>query len=192
MLELRGMVPELRLLSIDRSFLEPRHALITKLREQLVNDAAAPGGAYSVDFLAAMMQTGVVFLRDRLLELPSRPPVLMDSYYYKILAKCRLAGLSDHPMFGWWRAFPRPRGVILLDTPVAEAWRRSAADRAPNPLEYHGDRPDRAAFVAYQEDLRRLLLEEVGGLPLRMVTEHVDPRSTAEAVRKELLSLDDR
>lgn len=48
----------------------------------------------------------VLHLRDQVSARNTETPALVDSYYHKVLAKCRLAGLEDNPMLGWWRSFP--------------------------------------------------------------------------------------
>jgi hypothetical protein len=190
--ELRRAAPQWRLLSLDDGFLGPGRALLKALRRHLVEEVVpAPEGTYSSDFVMAMMQTAVIYLRDRLLELPAGPPILVDSYYYKVLAKCRLAGARDNPMFRWWRSFPQPRGVVFLDVAPDVAWRRSGCGVTLNRMEHFDDRPSQEGFVAYQRELGRLLLEEVGDLRTSFVDAHGDPVGTTVAVRKAVENLED-
>jgi thymidylate kinase len=175
------------LVSIDDAFLGPRHAFVGRLRRQFLADVL-PGvhAAYSPDFALTVLQTAVVYLRDRTLTADSARPVVVDSYYYKILAKCRLSGLVNPALFAWWRSFPQPRRIVYLDVSPGTAWRRSGNGSASNPLEHYGDRPERAGFEEYQRDLRRLLLEEVRHLPVTMVSEENDIHSAARVLTEEL------
>lgn len=176
-----------RFVSVDDCFLGPGHGLISRLRRQLVAETLpALGTGYSADFAATLLQTAVVHLRDQVLAGDCRRPALVDSYYYKILAKCRLAGSTDHPMFGWWRSFPQPRRVLYLDVAPRTAWQRSRAGAAANRLEHYGDRPDRAGFEAFQRDLGGLLREEVRHLPVTVIGERAGAAGAAAAVREVL------
>ncbi|WP_406184862.1 hypothetical protein [Streptomyces sp. NBC_01006] len=187
MRRLAPMLPEWRLVSTDRAFVAPEHALITRLRQD-VHDHLLPGlgTAYSVDFMAGVLQTAVVHLRDQVRETDPRVPVLVDSYYYKILAKCRMAGVRDSRMYSWWRSFPQPSGVVFLDVSPESAWRRRGDGARLNALEYDGQDGSWAEFESYQRNLRKLLLEEVRELPVTMLPEQPDADRAAEAVREVL------
>ncbi|MFD0688725.1 hypothetical protein [Actinomadura fibrosa] len=187
-----------RIVSADDAFLAPRHALIGRLRRDLVGEVlTAPARAYSPEFTAALLQTAVVHLRDRLLERAAedaaedaRAPLVVDSYYYKILAKLRLTGLGDHPMYGWWRTFPQPGHVVFLDVAPATAWRRSGDGALLNGLEHYGTGAGRGAFESFrsfQADLRELLLAEVGHLPVSVLPESGDVEQAAKAVEEVLI-----
>ncbi len=171
-----------RCVSVDDDALAPEHRLLADLRRRLARDVLPGlGSAYSDDFLAGLLQLAVLHLRDRVLAAGDAP-VLVDSYYYKILAKCRLAGVRENPMFGWWRTFPLPARVIWLDVSPATAWRRSGEGAGTNPLEYYGDRPEWPDFEEYQTDLRKVMLEETGRLPMTVVAEQDGVARTAAAV----------
>jgi len=189
---LRARAPRVRVLSVDNRFLSPGHELIGRLRGHLMTDVLPGlGTAYSTDFLAALLQTAVLHLRDQLATADGTGPVLLDSYYYKILAKCRLAGVDDNnPMLSWWRTFPQPVGVFYLDVPPETAWLRGSTGSGPNPLEYHGDQPTREGFVSYQEQLGKLMLDEVSGLPVRVIDGTGPVVDTVRILREELA--DDR
>ncbi|MGW3950964.1 hypothetical protein ACWEKM_08400 [Streptomyces sp. NPDC004752] len=187
MAELARTLPGWRTLSTDDDLLAGDHGLITRLRRDVVGEVLPElGRVYSADFLAQLLGAAVVHLRDQLERQEPGTPVLMDSYYYKILAKCRLAGLAAHPLYAWWRSFPQPRGVIYLEVSPETAWRRSGEGARLNPLEYFGPRPEWFGFEGYQKNLRKLMLEEVGGLPVTVVEEHPGAAATAAAVRKVL------
>src|SRR3954451_3661581 len=174
-----------RLVSADDAFLDPDHRLIARLRRDLVREALpALCTAYSPDFAAALMQTAVIHLRDQVVNAGG--PALVDSYYYKILAKCRLLGTGDSPLFAWWRRLPQPARVLYLDVPPETAWQRSGEGAGLNRLEHYGDRPDRAGFTAYQADLRKLMLEEIRHLPVSVVDARGTAERTVRAIREVL------
>lgn len=188
MSEIADRLPGWRTLSTDDAFVGPRHGLVTQLRRNVVKDVLPGlGASYSTEFLASLLQTAVVHLRDEA-QRGAGAPLLMDSYYYKILAKCRLAGMPNNPMYGWWRSFPQPRAVVYLDVSPASAWRRSGNGARLNPLEYFGPSPDWTGFETYQNSLRRLMLEEVRQLPVTMIGEQPSAARTADAVAEVLAS----
>ncbi|MFI8259242.1 MULTISPECIES: hypothetical protein [unclassified Streptomyces] len=184
-----SMLPEWHLVSTDSAFVAPEHALITRLRQD-VHEHLLPGlgTAYSADFLAGVLQTAVIHLRDQVREADPRVPVLVDSYYYKILAKCRMAGVTNRAMYGWWRSFPQPDGVVFLDVSPESAWRRRGDGARLNSLEYDGEDGSWPEFERYQRNLRKLLLEEVRELPVTMLAQQPDADRAAEAVREVLTS----
>ncbi|NEY35858.1 hypothetical protein GTU99_27490 [Streptomyces sp. PRKS01-65] len=174
-----------RLLSLDDAFTAPEHALIGRLRRELVKEVAAHPGRWSAEFLTAMLHTAAVHLRDRLLADPA--PAVIDSYHYKLLAKCRLAGVPDTaPVLAWWRSFPRPRRVVFLEVSPETAWRRCGHGSALNPLEHYGPAPDWDGFRRYQTDLAKTLRDEIHGLPVTVVAEQRDAAATARAIREVL------
>ncbi|MFB6806821.1 hypothetical protein [Streptomyces sp. NPDC056387] len=181
------MLPEWRMVSTDSAFVAPEHALIPRLRQD-VHDHLLPGlgTAYSVDFMASVLQTAVVHLRDQVRGTDPRVPVLVDSYYYKILAKCRMAGVGDSRMYAWWRSFPQPAGVVFLDVSAGSAWRRRGDGARLNALEYDGEDGTWPEFESYQRNLRKMLLEEVREVPVTMLGEQPDAARAAEAVREVL------
>jgi thymidylate kinase len=189
MREISATTPSLRLVSTDTSFVGAEHELIARLRRSVVDDVLPGlGEAWSPEFLACLLQTAVVHLRDQLMACDGSAPVLVDSYYYKILAKCRLAGVADSPMYAWWRSFPQPEKVIYLDVPPETAWRRCGFGASLNPLEYCGDGPERSGFEQYQKNLRTLMWEEVGHLPVTVIDEQSSAAGAAAAVLKVLAS----
>ncbi|MFD4376441.1 dTMP kinase [Streptomyces sp. NPDC058486] len=187
MRRLGPLLPGWRLLSTDGPFVAPEHALIPRLRREL-HERLLPGlgTAYSADLMASLLQTAVVHLRDQLRAGDPDAPVLMDSYYYKILAKCRMADSPDRRIYSWWRSFPRPDGVVFLDVSPEAAWHRRDAGGTVNLLEHGPEAADRAGFEQYQRTLRKLMLEEVRELPVELVPEQPDPEHATEAVRKAL------
>ncbi len=171
-------------ISVDDEFLGPEHTLLADLRRQLVRDALPRLDAtYSVDFVMSLMQTAVLYMRDQVVVNSGRP-VLVDSYYYKILAKCRLICGADHPMFAWWRTFPRPRRVLYLDVSPWTAWRRVGT--RVNRLEHYGEQPDWPGFESFQTDLGKVMLDEVRDVPVTVIGERGSLSRTVREVRKVL------
>ncbi|SEP92707.1 Thymidylate kinase [Streptomyces sp. yr375] len=187
--QLAEALPEWRMVSTDSAFVAPEHALVSRLRRDL-HDHLLPGlgTAYSVDFLASVLQTAVVYVRDQVAGGDPRTPVLVDSYYYKILAKCRLAGVGDSRLYSWWREFPQPSRVVFLDVSPESAWRRRGDGAQLNILEHDGADADWPGFERYQKNLRKLLLEETSALPLTILREQPDATHTTKAVREALTS----
>ncbi|MGW8555969.1 hypothetical protein [Streptomyces tubercidicus] len=191
MADLAATRPGWRLLSTDGEFTKATFPLVARLRRHVVSDVLPElGTSYSPEFLAALLQTAVIHLHDRIAQCEPGTPVVVDSYYYKILAKCRLAGVGENPMFTWWRSFPRPRRIVYLEVPHRTAWQRSGHGTLLNPLEYAGPRPTELAFESYQRDLRKMMLEETRDIPMTVIEECGDVASTAAAVRRALADED--
>jgi thymidylate kinase len=188
MAELARTEPRAILLSTDQQFVGHGYELISRLRRDVVEDVLpALGLHYSAEFLAGLLQLSVLHLRDRLRQAVRHDgPVVVDSYYYKILAKCRLNGLPDNAMFSWWRSFPRPRHIVFLDVSPETAWRRSVRAGRVNAWEHYGPRPDRPAFERFQRDLKDSLVAEIAGVPTTVITERDGVPGTAAAVREVL------
>ena len=176
-----------RFVSVDDEFTKPGHGLVGELRRRLLTDALpALNTGYSADFIASLMQTAVVHLRDQI--VASAGPVLVDSYYYKILAKCLLAGGTGAPIFDWWRSFPQPARVLYLDVSPATAWRRCGAGARLNRLEHYGEPAAWPGFEAYQADLDKLLRDEVRHLPVTVIGECDGVDQMVDDVRRVLMS----
>ncbi|MFC7310306.1 hypothetical protein ACFQVC_39605 [Streptomyces monticola] len=187
---LRQTAPQWRTVSVDDAYLAPEHALIGRLRREVPAvagaDATAQLDAWSPEFLATLLGTAVVHLRDEVARHTAHGPVVVDSYYYKILAKCRLAGVRENPMFAWWRSFPQPVRVLRLEVPPRTTWRRCGAGAALNSLEHYGEKPDWEGFRRYQSDLDKIMREETDGLPVTVVPAQDNPADTAAALQEAL------
>jgi thymidylate kinase len=79
--------------------------------------------------------------------------------------------LGNESLFAWWRSFPRPRQVIYLDVDPVTAWRRSGEGSRLNTFEHYGDVPTWEGFRRFQADLRRLMAEEIGAIPVDVLSE---------------------
>lgn len=164
-----------RCVSYDREFVEPDWPLVHELRDRFLGTALPHMGApYSTDFIVTLLQTSAVYLRDQALASGSDRPVVVDSYYYKILAKCVLTGHANESLFAWWRSFPQPRQVIYLDVDPATAWRRSGNGARLNSFEHYGQAPTWEGFRRFQADLGRLLRAEIGAVPAIVIGESED------------------
>ncbi|AZS76230.1 hypothetical protein DDE74_02810 [Streptomyces lydicus] len=185
--ELSRREPDWRIFSVDDAFLTPGHSLISRLRRELVGEVVPVlHRDYSVDFMMTLMQTAVLHLRDSIMRSTGGTPIVVDSYFYKILAKCRLSGVDEHPLYDWWRSFPPPRRVIYLDVAPETAWHRCGTGRDLNPLEYYGERPGWLSFESFQSDLHKTLTEEIGPLPVTTVAEaeHGQASRIAQDIRE--------
>jgi thymidylate kinase len=155
-------------LSYDDAALGGKYPIVNRLREAIAVDVLSRiGSTYSSDFVISLFHAYMVFLRDRLLDAGDDKPVVVDSYYYKLLAKCSLAGLANDTLFALWRSFPQPKQIIYLDVAADVAWRRCEEGRRLNSLEFYGKAPTRDGFELFQVNLRHAMLREVAGIQLR-------------------------
>jgi thymidylate kinase len=175
-----------QVISTDGDFLDARHKLVSDLRRGVGEILPGLGSAYTPEFLTAFLQTAVMHLRDELERAEPDRPVIVDSYYYKIIAKCQLAGVRASPMFDWWRSFPQPRRVLEIEVSAESAWHRCAAGVRLNSLEYYGTRPTRDGFERYQRDLTKLMRQEIEGRPVTVIEEQPTPDLAARAIREVL------
>ncbi|HEV2346654.1 MAG TPA: hypothetical protein VGS97_21315 [Actinocrinis sp.] len=183
--QLRAGSPPWCVVSTDREFLGPEHAAIDEIRGSVAGVLPGLGTGYTPEFLAGLLQIAVLHLRDQAARAVGGRTVV-DSYYYKILAKCRLAGVRDNPMFDWWRSFPQPSRVVYLRVSEESAWRRCGRGARLNRLEYEGGRPGRDGFARYQRALDKLMREEIRQLPVTFVDEQASPQRTALAIQEAL------
>jgi thymidylate kinase len=176
-----------RVVSYDDQYTGP-HAFIRNLRRSWLTEAyPGAGGRYSAELVLAALHPIVLHLRDELARAAdAQTPVIVDSYYYKLLAKCRLLGLEHQPTFDSWRALPGPRGIVYLDVPAPVAWARSGHGAELNVFEHHGPAPTEAGFLRLQTRLRAALLAETAGVPVTFVDGTAAPdevlAATLEAV----------
>jgi thymidylate kinase len=177
------------LISYDQEILGEKYALIGRLREAFVTDALPGlGSLYSPDFVLSLFNAYMIFLRDRVVESAGDKPIVVDSYYYKIIAKCFLSGFRGSYIFDLWRSFPQPSSVIYLDIDMDVAWRRSAEGRNLNTMEYYGEAPSRDGFVRYQRDLCELMMAEVPGADIHKVVPSDSVAETSEQIEQIIFS----
>jgi thymidylate kinase len=110
--------------------------------------------------------------------------VIIDSFYYKVLAACSLLGVSHEPTFDYWRSFPQPEGVVYLDVPAEVTWERTGRGAQASAFEHYGEAVSRDGFVRLQTDLRARMLAEVKDLPVTIV----DGTAAPDAVLAKIVS----
>jgi thymidylate kinase len=176
-----------RVVSYDDRYIE-HYPLIGRLRREWVSDAFVWAGTrYSAELVLSVLHTIVLHLRDELVRSAGRGPVIVDSYYYKLLAKCRLFGVDHQPTFDYWRSFPRPRGVLYMDVPPAITWARSRKGLWLNAFEHHDSIVCEEGFVRLQSELRAAVLAEVADIPVTIIDGTAPP---ADVLAKVLATLE--
>jgi thymidylate kinase len=171
-----------RVVSYDDRYLGD-HPLISRLRQHWIDDAFVwSGRRYSPELVLSALHPIVLHLRDELTRCAGHERLIVDSYFYKLLAKCRLLGVEHEPLFSYWRSFPRPRAVLYLDVPPEVAWARSAQGSRLNPFEYHAVPALPEGFLRLQSEMRSAVLEEVGSVPVTVVDGDADPKTVVAKV----------
>jgi thymidylate kinase len=177
--------PEPKVVSCDAGFVPPPYASLGRLRQIFLGDVLQQADRlYSPDYILSGLQMALIYLRDRALHERASHPVIIDSYYYKVLAKCRLCGLNSDAIFSAWRAFPQPDRVIFLRIDPELAWARAVALGGPNRFEHYGKQPTFEAFVRYQRDLEMAILQELNRLPVDVIDAGGSLDEVSEAVRE--------
>jgi len=184
---LAGELPGWTVVSYDDEFVPERYGFVKRLKGDLVR-TIIPGG-YSIDMLIGWLHVTQVYLRDACADARKRGPVLADSYFYKLLAKCVLRGLGEHPVVKSWRAFERPDHVVLLELPRDELARRAGDLSSLNAFEHHGSAATAETFLSFQEDLKRQLAREMEGIPATRIDAAVSPEAPRARVREVLTAL---
>jgi thymidylate kinase len=171
-----------RVVSYDDRYLE-RYPLISDLRKAWIGDAFAwVGQRYSPELVLSVLHPIVLHLRDEIARAADHEHVIVDSYYYKLLAKCRLLGVEHQPTFDYWRTFPRPRAVLYVDVPPEAAWARTGQGRRVNAFEHHGAMGARRGFTRLQSELRTAALAEVGDVPVTIIEGTAGPDDVMTSV----------
>lgn len=181
--------PRWRLVSQDDAFLEGDYVVLQHLKRHFLSHVLTrPEPPYSPAFTLAGLHMAVMYLHDRVEAARKTGAgfVLVDSYYYKIWAKCVLKGLVDRRVFSLWRALPKPDRVFLLHAEPEVLWERSGEGALLNPFEYHGPRPERGAFLRFQEEMTRLMVREAGGCPLEVLEARGSTAEISNAVAHHL------
>jgi thymidylate kinase len=81
--------------------------------------------------------------------------VVLDSYYYKLLAKERQLGLAHPSLEALCDELPRPDALILIDTPPETSWSRKKD--ALSSYEYFGPVPSEASYLRFQRGIAEAL-----------------------------------
>ncbi|MEV4141643.1 hypothetical protein AB0J72_56990 [Dactylosporangium sp. NPDC049742] len=169
-----------QVVSHDDAFVEA-HPLVRTLRGCWVDEALRHAGTrYSAELVLTVLHAVILHQRDELLRRvaaadPDAGPVVMDSYYYKVLAACTLLGVTHEPTFAAWRAMPQPAGVVYLDVPPEVTWQRSGEGARATAFEHYGPAATRDGFVRMQRDLRTAMLAEIRDLPVTVLDATAGP-----------------
>lgn len=86
--------------------------------------------------------------------------VIVDSYWYKFVAKMRVLDMAAPFLYPVCQSLPSPDRIIFLDTPLELARERKSE------MNFFDCNGDAANFMTFQEALRRTMLDFVAGLPL--------------------------
>jgi len=168
-----------RVVSHDDRFLG-QYPLVAMLRRCWIDAALAwAGKRYTPELVLSVAHSIIPHQRDEVVRLDRKTgpePVIIDSYFYTVLAACSLLGVSHERTFSYWRSFPRPMGVVYLDVPPEVTWERAGRGAHVSAFEHYGDLVSRDGFVRLQNDMRARMLAEVEDLPLTIVdgTAHPD------------------
>ncbi|MGC5033618.1 hypothetical protein [Micromonospora sp. DT229] len=158
-----------QVVSHDDRFLD-RYPLVAKLRESWVDEALGNAGTrYTHELVLSVMHSVILHQRDELRRQTGPGPVIIDSYFYKVLAACTLLGVTHEPTFAYWRTFPQPKGVIYLDVPPDVTWQRSGRGTDVTAFEHYGPTVSQRGFERLQRDLRTRMLSEVRDAPVTVV-----------------------
>lgn len=88
--------------------------------------------------------------------------VVLDSYYFKLLAKERLLGFAQPALESLCLELPQPDALILIDTPPELSWSRKAGELSS--YEHFGA-PTRSNYLAFQEGIDAALRDAAHTLP---------------------------
>ncbi|MEO6504331.1 MAG: hypothetical protein ABIQ09_20785 [Jatrophihabitantaceae bacterium] len=166
-----------QVVSHDDRFLQD-YPLVAMLRGCWIDDALVwAGKRYTAELVISVMHPVILHQRDELARQTGPGPVIIDSFFYKVLAACALLGVSHEPTFDYWRSFPQPEGVVYLDVPAEVAWERAGQGSKASAFEHYGPEVTRDGFLRMQTDLRTRMLAEVKGLPLTVIDGTASPDS---------------
>jgi thymidylate kinase len=175
------------LVSCDDDFLPDAYRSMTRLRDVFFESVLPHVKQMpSPDFALLGLQMATAYLRDWAGKLRERGPVLVDSYYYKVLAKCSCTAWSSADVLAAWRNYPQPDEVIYLSVDPEIALARARTHGGPNPFEAMGSKAsdDRDGFLEFQRRLARSMLEEIRGIPTNVVDANRSPAEVAHDVRQ--------
>jgi hypothetical protein len=172
---LRSLVARgVSVISCDDDLLAPPYAVLAQLR-QAWGHAMASGQAFSREFMLTGLQLPLFYMRDEMARRRCLEPVVMDSYHYKVLAKCRLLSLEIARMTTLWREFPDPDLVIVLGVDDEALWQRSGRGAQVHPFEHYGAEVSKDTYLTFQRDLLREIRKETRHLPCFEIDANEDP-----------------
>ena len=113
------------------------HPLVAKLRGSWVNDGLVwTGKRYTAELVLSVLHSVILYQRDEIARRTGPAPIIVDSYYYKVLVACSLLGVTHEPTFAYWRSFPQPQGVLYVDVPPEVTWERTELGRQVSAFEH--------------------------------------------------------
>jgi thymidylate kinase len=167
-----------QVVSHDARFVGP-YPLVAMLRRCWSEAASARAEKrHTAELVLSVAHSIILHQRDEVTRLgrdAGPEPVIVDSYFYKVLAACSLLGMSHDRTFSYWRSFPRPRGVVYLDVPPEVTWERTQRGADVTGFEHYGDSVSRAGFIRLQHEMRARMLAEVNDLPVTIVDGTAEP-----------------
>jgi thymidylate kinase len=173
-----------QVVSHDDRFLQD-YPLVALLRRCWIDEALTwAGKRYTAELVISVLHSVILHQRDELARQSGSGPVIIDSYFYKVLAACELLGVSHEPTFDYWRSFAQPEGVVYLDVPAEVTWERAGRGVKASAFEHYGPAVSKDSFVRMQADLRARMLAEVKGLPVTVV----DGTASPDAVLAKIVS----
>lgn len=160
------------------------HPLIARLRGCWIDEALVwTGKRYTAELVLSVLHPVILHQRDELARRTGPGPVIVDSFYYKVLAACSLLGVVHEPTFDYWRSFPQPEGVVYLEVPPRVAWERAGRGARVSAFERYGQTAGRDGFVRMQTDLRTRMLAEVKDLTVTVIDGVAPPDAVLGKIR---------
>lgn len=95
-------------------------------------------------------------------QLDSGAHVLLDSYYFKLLAKERLFGTAHQALEDLCRELPQPDGVIYIDVPPLMSYQRKRGLLSPYECDGH---PTEASYIRFQTSLATAIRTQISDVP---------------------------
>jgi thymidylate kinase len=177
------------LVSCDDDFLPEAYRSIARLRDVFFQEVLPHVKQMPTQEFALLgLQMSTVYLRDWASALRERGPVLVDSYYYKLLAKCTCAAWACAGALAAFRDYPQPDEVIYLDVSPEVALERARARGGHNQFEAMGSktRHDEAAFVAFQAQMARAMRDATSRVPTTVIDANQRLDDVIRGVRERL------
>jgi len=162
--------PEWRVISKETVVADEPTALLKTIEQVFFNIIAKDQyNQYPSDFLLSGFQMILSYMVRQIGECNHQTNVLVDSYYYKVIAKCILRKWINNNIFDIWRAFPQPDKVLFIDSSPYTMWQHSNNGKKSNPFEYYGHDRTLNDFYRFQRDLRDTMLAEITAVPTILI-----------------------
>jgi thymidylate kinase len=171
---------EIEVVTLESLATSSRYDFVATARQVLFGKVLA--GEYTDELKLSCLHFAVMCLHDAVSRARVERPVLVDGYYYKLLAKAIVLGFADRPLIETWRALPRPARVVHLAIDPERAFDRIGQADKLNPLEHEDDLPSREGFVCFQRRMIACMLDEVSDIDLFEVPAMVSAAEIAAMV----------